>query len=83
MSVTVYVSATLRGFVNRNAKLEAEGRIRPFVAVSLNDQNVTGQQEAPVQEGDVVRLLPAIAGGAPTASVISDERRKEISLDDK
>lgn len=83
MSVTVYVSATLRGFVNRNAKLEAEGSIRPFVAVYLNDQNVTGQQEAPVQEGDVVRLLPAIAGGAPTASVISDERRKEISLDDK
>lgn len=74
MSVTVYVSATLRGFVNRNAKLEAEGNtikdvlrnlndeypelkkalfeedgsIRPFVAVYLNDQNVTGQQEAPV-----------------------------------
>ncbi len=109
MSVTVYVSATLRVFVNRNQELKArgntikevlenlrdeypelekalfeeDGRIRPFVAVYVNEKNVTGQQETALQEGDILRLLPAIAGGAPVTSVISDERRKEIALDDK
>ena len=89
MSVTVYVSATLRVFVNRNQELKArgntikevlenlrdeypelekalfeeDGRIRPFVAVYVNEKNVTGQQETALQEGDILRLLPAIAGG--------------------
>lgn len=111
MSISVYISATLRGFVNRNAKVEIEGNnvldilknlqdeypelkkalfeedgnVRPFVSVYLNDENVTdkGKLQTAVNEGDQVLLLPAIAGGAPVESVISDERRKEVTLDDK
>lgn len=110
MQISVYVSATLRSFVNRNAKIEIEGNtvqeilerlqdeypeskkaffeedgiLRPFVSVYVNDVNVSKKSEwgTSVREGDQILLLPAIAGGAPVESVISDERRKEVSLDD-
>lgn len=110
MQISVYVSATLRTFVNRSVKLEIEGAnvgeilehlqdeypeskkalfeedgaIRPFVNVYLNEVNVSNklQWETSVKDGDKILLLPAIAGGAPVESVISDERRKAESFDD-
>lgn len=109
MPNSVYLSATLRGFVNKKASVELEGStvheildnlqieypdsqkvlfdengsLRPFVSVYVNDVKIGNTDlDAPVREGDTVLLLPAIAGGAPTKSVISDERRKEVSLDD-
>lgn len=110
MSIPIYISATLRGFANRNSKVWIEGenireilknlteeypetekalfdensRIRSFVNIYLNDQNVTNEKkwETTVKEGDTLLLLPAIAGGAPVESVISDDRRKAVSLDD-
>jgi adenylyltransferase/sulfurtransferase len=36
-----------------------------------------------VNPGDEVLLLPVIAGGAPTESIIPEERRKEAKLEDK
>lgn len=110
MQILVYVSATLRTFVNRKTKIEIEGAtvrevlehlqeeypeskkglfeedgtLRAFVKVYLNDVNISGDSEldTSLQEGDKILLLPAIAGGAPVESVISDERRKEVSFDD-
>ncbi|MBQ7841168.1 MAG: molybdopterin-synthase adenylyltransferase MoeB [Lachnospiraceae bacterium] len=107
MQISVYVSATLRTFVNRKAKIEIEGNnvrkilerlqdeypeskalfeedgtLKPFVSVYLNEERVSEQSETSVQEGDQILLLPAIAGGAPAESVISDERRKQVALDD-
>lgn len=110
MQVLVYVSATLRTFVNRKARIalegttvreilenlqdeypeskkalfEEDGALRPFVNVYVNDVRISGESEldTSVQEKDSVMLLPAIAGGAPVESVISDERRKEVSFDD-
>ena len=110
MKTKVYVSATLRSFVNRHSSVEIEGetvggglrhfkeedpeiekalydengQIRAFVNLYLNEENVTAKDklETPVQDGDELILLPAIAGGAPTESVIPDERRKEVLLDD-
>lgn len=110
MYISVYISATLRGFANRNdkARIEGEnvkeilsnlkaeypeiekalfdenGHIRSFVNIYLNDVNVTEEKkwETTVREGDVLLLLPAIAGGAPVESIISDDRRKEVALDD-
>lgn len=146
MKISVYVSATLRMFVNRNAKIQIEGAtvrevlehlqeeypeskkalfeengtLRPFVSVYRNDVRLLEESalETLLQEGDRILLLPAIAGGAPiesakearernksnqagsfagadisglaapengrsmTASVISDARRKEVSLND-
>ena len=109
MQITVYISATLRGFVNKQARLCAEGAtvrevlehigkeypdsknvlfgedgaLRPFVSVYLNESSVTdiSQWDTALKEGDELLLLPSIAGGAPVESVISDERRKEVALD--
>lgn len=111
MAVTVLISATLRSFTNRNAKLELEGRtveeilntlvdeypetgkalfdeeknLRPFVNVYVNDKNIDALEgvHTEISSKDQVLLLPVIAGGAPSQSIISDERRKEETLDDK
>lgn len=110
MQVSVYISATLRTFVNRQEKVEingntvqeilkhlqdeypeskralfeGDGTLRPFVRLYVNGAEVSGEAGflAPLQEKDQVLLLPAIAGGAPVGSVIPDERRKAVSLDD-
>lgn len=110
MQITVYVSATLRTFVERHASLtiegatvrevlehlqeeypesrkalfEEDGTLRPFVCVYVNDARISLETEGDIslQEQDQVLLLPVIAGGAPVESVISDERRKEVALDD-
>lgn len=111
MAITVFISATLRSFVNRNAKLELKGEtvgdilksladeypesgkalfdqeknLRPFVNVYVNNKNINtllGLQTK-VNDSDEILLLPVIAGGASAESLISDERRKEVTLDDK
>ncbi|MGN1346293.1 MAG: molybdopterin-synthase adenylyltransferase MoeB [Eubacteriales bacterium] len=114
MQITIYISATLRAFVNRKAKLELEGEsvrdilaalqneypetktvlfdekgtLRPFVKLYVNDTPVSDSKlDVTLAESDRVLLLPVIAGGVPSEtgvpeSVISEERRKEITLDD-
>jgi sulfur-carrier protein len=44
----------------------AEGRIHRFVNLYLNDEDVRflQQLDTPLREGDVVSVLPALAGGA-------------------
>lgn len=68
----------------RHALFGENGELRTFVNIYLNDENITGRENWSTQpgEGDELLLLPTIAGGAPTQSVISDERRKEAALDD-
>jgi adenylyltransferase/sulfurtransferase len=111
MPVTVMISATLRSFVKKNARIELEGEsvehvldtltkkypeigetifdsekvLRPFVNVYVNEKNIkalSGMQTK-LSPNDEVLLLPVIAGGAPTESILPDERRKEAKLDDK
>jgi len=45
--------------------LEASGEQRRFVNIYLNDEDVRYLQglETPLDEGDVVSILPAVAGG--------------------
>lgn len=47
-----------------------EGKLRNFVSVYLNDEDVRSlQQDAtPVKDGDIVSIVPAIAGGAPSSA---------------
>lgn len=42
-----------------------DGQIHRFVNVYLNDEDVRflGQLDTPVKEGDVISVLPALAGG--------------------
>ncbi len=109
--MNVYISATLRSFFDRNAKLEVEGgnirevldqlisdypdakkglfdedgKLRGFIRIYVGSENRTAQDRwvIPLTKKDEILLLPAIAGGVPQESIISDERRKAVSLDDK
>ena len=46
--------------------LEPAGQQRPFVNIYVNDEDVRYLQglETPLAEGDVISILPAVAGGA-------------------
>lgn len=70
---------------SQNAIMDENGKIRSFIQIYKNEENVTSEERLNevIGKEDTILLLPAIAGGAPTESVISDERRKEISLDDE
>ena len=48
-------------------RLVDETGLRRFVNVYLNDEDVRflGGMKTPVADGDVVTILPAVAGGAP------------------
>jgi sulfur-carrier protein len=47
------------------ARLIDEGKLRRFVNVYLNDEDVRfiGGLDTPVKDGDTVTVLPAVAGG--------------------
>lgn len=64
---------------------QEEQRLRPFVNIYVNQESIAALDglQTKLNAGDEVLLVPIIAGGAPAGSVISDERRKEIALDDK
>jgi adenylyltransferase/sulfurtransferase len=78
----------------RRELFDATGRLRSFISVFRGDENVRDLAIAggpvPVRDGDVLTLLLAIAGGAPTADELSpDELRRyhrqmvmpEVTLD--
>ena len=46
---------------------DEQGRIRSFVNIYLNDEDVRflNQLDTALKEGDVLSILPALAGGAP------------------
>ena len=47
-------------------QLLEDGQLRRFVNLFLNDEDVRFMQEmeTPLQDGDVIAILPALAGGA-------------------
>ncbi|WP_067973060.1 MoaD/ThiS family protein [Nocardiopsis trehalosi] len=47
------------------ARLVEDGKLRRFINVYLNDEDVrfVGGLDAPVADGDTVTVLPAVAGG--------------------
>ena len=50
-------------------RLVKNGALHRFVNIYVNDEDVrfTGGLETTVAEGDEVTILPAVAGGSPTA----------------
>jgi adenylyltransferase/sulfurtransferase len=46
-----------------------DGKLRSFVSVYLNDEDVRylGRESTPVRNGDTLRIIPSIAGGTPGA----------------
>jgi adenylyltransferase/sulfurtransferase len=55
-----------------------DGRMRSFVTLYLNDEDVRYLQRdaTPVKEGDVVSIVPAIAGGSPSEAVAKPHARR-------
>lgn len=63
---------------------DEEGHLRSFIQIYVGDTNKSDEiswSDALAENADVY-LLPAIAGGSPNDSIISDDRRKEINFDD-
>ena len=61
---------------------EEDGKLRSFIRIFAGSEDVTdvSRHNEALDGVSEVLLLPLVAGGAPTESIISDERRKEISL---
>ena len=75
------VGEVLRGLVQEHRALEKHlynpgGELRNFVTVYLNDEDVRHleREATPVHSGDVLSIVPAIAGGAPAEAVRSAGR---------
>ena len=49
----------------RDSLLEKDGRLRQFINIFVNDEDIRFLQEmeTPLGDGDVVSILPAVAGG--------------------
>ena len=64
---------------------DEHGEIRRFIRIFADDDDRTDKSRHSDSLGGVkeVLILPLVAGGVPEESIISDERRKEVSLDDK
>ncbi len=60
--------------------LDGEGHLRNFVNVYVNDQNVRSLDglESPVEDGVVVHIIPAVAGGAGASERRLQELRRTI-----
>src|SRR5689334_19536608 len=61
-----------------------EGKLRNFVNVYLNDEDIRYlQREAtPVKPGDSLSIVPSVAGGAPTEAPAMNVRALEGGVDD-
>ncbi len=64
---------------------DGEGNLRGFIRIFAGGEDMTDSsgRKRPLDGISEVMLLPFVAGGAPGDKLISDERMKEISLDDK
>jgi len=69
------VGGVIRALAEANPALmrhlfTTEGRLRNFVTVYLNDEDIRflDREATPLKEGDVVSIVPAVAGGAPGVS---------------
>jgi adenylyltransferase/sulfurtransferase len=58
-----------------------EGKLRSFVNVYLNDDDIRyldSQQETTVKDTDELTIIPSIAGGTNSRSQVSDTRREPL-----
>ena len=65
-----------------------DGRLRNFVNVYLNDEDIRylQKEKTPVKPGDSLSIVPSVAGGVPTETPIADPRVRaaatELSQDE-
>ena len=70
---------------SKKVLLDEDGKLRTFVRIYVNDSDHTAYEkwDKVLKETDELYLLPSIAGGSSRESIISDDRRKEVTLDDQ
>ena len=77
---------TLTGLYPETGKslYDENGNIRSFIRIFVDGEDRTdlAYHHEVLGDNSEVLLLPLIAGGAPEGSIISDDRRKAVSLDD-
>jgi molybdopterin converting factor small subunit len=58
------LNAAHPGFMNQITT--EDGKLHRFVNIYLNDEDIRylGALDTPVQDGDILSILPAVAGGA-------------------
>jgi len=82
------VGEALRELTSKFPELEKhlyndQGRLRSFINIYVNDEDIRFMQQdkTPLSESDEVRIVPAIAGGVPTAerATLSADEMKRYS----
>lgn len=65
------IREALDGLVERHPTLaerlrDERGKLRPHLALFINDEDarLLGWEDAPLREGDVVHVIPAVSGGS-------------------
>jgi sulfur-carrier protein adenylyltransferase/sulfurtransferase len=60
-----------------------DGRLRNFVNIYLNDEDIRylQREQTPVREGDTLSIVPSVAGGAPTAADVPKPVPQEGSME--
>ncbi|HZS03416.1 MAG TPA: ubiquitin-like small modifier protein 1 [Blastocatellia bacterium] len=63
---------------------DAQGRLRSFVNVFVNDEDIRHQQQenTPIKEGDDISIIPAIAGGVTTEEALKAESLPELNKEE-
>jgi molybdopterin converting factor small subunit len=54
---------------------DEQGKLRPHLALFVNEEDarLLGWQDAPLKEGDIVHVIPALSGGQDAANAASGE----------
>ena len=75
------IGELLADLTRRHSGLKAhlyneQGKLRSFVNVYLNDEDIRylQKEQTPVSAGDTVSIIPSVAGGAPTTQ--PDDRNR-------
>jgi adenylyltransferase/sulfurtransferase len=82
------VGELLTDLTTRHAGLKAhlynaEGKLRSFVNVYVNDEDIRylQKEQTPINAGDTVSIIPSVAGGAPTTAE-APAQLPELTKDD-
>jgi molybdopterin/thiamine biosynthesis adenylyltransferase/rhodanese-related sulfurtransferase/molybdopterin converting factor small subunit len=83
------IGEALAGLTGQHPELkkhlfDAQGKLRNFVNVYVNDEDIRYQQQenTPIKESDEISIIPSIAGGAVTENVLSSAALPELSKDE-
>src|ERR1041384_6986739 len=60
-----------------------EGKLRNFVNVYLNDEDIRylQKEQTPVKSGDSLSIVPSVAGGAPTSAEVTSPAMNPRAVD--